>query len=125
VIEHLKRSGSRASSPDNNIGYGIPSFSRAVLLGEGRIDLPESPIGLYPNPVREEQLSLVLNHKYLNKDVAVRFYDLLGKLVHQERILAANTENLLSVPTSSFSKGMYLCLITGKDSPRSIKLLKL
>lgn len=125
VIEHLKRSGSRAESPDNNIGYGIPNFPRAVLLGEGRVDFPESPIGLFPNPVRDEQLSLVLNHKYLNKSVAIRFYDLLGKLVHQENILAANAENLLSVPTSSFSKGMYLCLVTGKDSPRTIKLLKL
>jgi hypothetical protein len=125
VIEHLKRSGSRASTPDNNVGYGIPSFSRAVLLGEGRIDTPDKPIGLYPNPLREEQLSLVLNQKYLNKNVGVRFYDLLGKLVHQENILAANTENLLSVPASSFSKGMYLCLVTGKDSPRTIKLLKL
>ena len=125
VIEHLKKSGSQAANPDNNIGYGIPSFSRAYPLGEGKEIDAGNPVGLYPNPVREEPLSLVLHQKYLNKQVAVRFYDLRGKLVYQEQILAAATDNPLSVPTAQFSKGLYLCTVSGKDSPRTIKLLKL
>jgi serine protease AprX len=131
VIEHLKRSGTRAANPDNNVGYGIPSFTRAVPLGEGKSDQPllfpnPDHLLLSPNPVREEeQLSLSLNPKYLNKQVAVRFYDLLGKLVYQEIIPAAHTEQVLSVPTARFSKGLYLCTVSGKDSPRTIKLLKL
>jgi serine protease AprX len=127
VIEQLKKSGSRYPGPDNNIGYGIPHFIRAMALplGEGNSDFYSKPIGLYPNPVREEPLSLLLNQKYLNKQVAVRFYDLKGKLVHHEQIWAANTENPLSVPTSSFSKGVYLCTVSAKDTRRTIKLLKL
>ena len=125
VIEHLKRSGSGYSDPDNNIGYGIPNFTRTTLLGEDKAGQPQVFVNLHPNPVGEEFLSLVLHQKFLNKEVAVRFYDLLGKLIHEENLYATSTETQLSVPASKLSKGLYLCTISAKDVPRTIKLLKL
>lgn len=112
---------------------GIPAFGSVVLLVtdlttgikkfQKRALLP-IPI-LYPNPLHQEALSIVLQGYDPQEEVLVAIYDLTGRQVYQKTWNVGNApEVTLSVEDQVFSKGIYFVRIsTPHGSDKVAKLL--
>ncbi|WBA43044.1 S8 family serine peptidase [Hymenobacter canadensis] len=124
VISVLQRSASQATSPDNLLGYGIPNAVAAYALANPGAPLsagrPQAVVGqlfVYPNPMKNEELSLEVSEALRGKALHVRFYDARGALVAEQK-LPATTAAVLRLQPGPLAKGMYTCDVTAGDTTR-------
>lgn len=115
----IEKSASHAANPNNEIGYGIPDFSKALLALD--IIIPKQKnidIWVYPNPAKEK-LMLQLQNKITNLNY--KFYDLLGKKVLENSITNPGNEN--SIDISSLQPGVYLLQIAAQNQTITQKII--
>ena len=85
-------------------------------LDNGRID----DIIVYPNPVKNELLKIVLSD-FMNKNINIGFYDIYGKLIFQ-KMIPANHGIEEEIDISILSSGVYLMEIrNGLGDDKTIK----
>lgn len=131
VISFLKRSGTQAANPDNSLGYGIPDFVRAYNLAH-----PDMPLGtgkatglaalnVYPNPTHDSELSLQLPDDLRGTPLQVRFYDVRGALVAEQRLAPTSAASVALTP-GTLKGGVYICTVqAGQTAPRTVRFVQL
>lgn len=126
IYNAIKQSGSRASNPDNFIGWGIPDFITANSLLVGNIDKINysQEISCYPNPFND----FIIAEFNLSStaDTKVRFINYQGQVVRSVNSINLNHgfnkimfDNLETLP-----KGVYFIQISGSYGTLTQKIIK-
>lgn len=76
---------------------GIPGFQQ-----------PEMEFILYPNPANE-RIYVKISSENIIRDKELEIFDIFGNSVYYKKF---NTENILEIPVSFLSAGVYICKIT-------------
>ncbi|WP_418603393.1 S8 family serine peptidase [Hwangdonia sp.] len=117
IMQVVRESGSQFSTPDYQLGYGIPdlwSAFNALSIDDLEND---NNISIYPNPSK----AVVFVKMPSNEDkLTITFFDILGKQVLQRFI--NSTDNKIDIAT--LSKGIYIINATSKNSVKSFKFIK-
>jgi serine protease AprX len=120
----IMRSGDRAANPDNEYGWGLPTFRRIqslVLSIEGDKD---SGISIYPNPVQHS--FLVIEFKTAeqpNEDIRLYILDATGRTlgIHQ---LLAQSNGRYELDVSGLTGGFYYLKIVVPGGQRVHKFIR-
>ena len=123
VIDILRTTASQADSPNNQLGWGIinaeAAIERASSLASSSINTPtkeyalSEEIEVYPNPSRGI-IRLRLQDSFQRSSGWLRVYNVLGQLVHNQRIEPDNpVGTFVTLDTSSFTAGTYFIRYDG------------
>ncbi len=125
VIATLRGTASQATSPDNILGYGIPSFVLAYnsLHPNNPLDTTvaaaEVPLAVYPNP-GAGVLTLVLPADLRGRPLSVRVLDVRGAVVARLQLPAAlGPEAALRLP--ALARGLYNCEVSAGELTRTVR----
>ena len=125
VIDKIRSAGSQAMTPNNELGYGIPNFSAAivdpVLATEEKTT--ESHYQVFPNPIENGSLSIQPIGSRTAEEVEVFVYNSTGQLVLQERY-ASSTDPALSLNMASLGQGVYILHILSSTLSDTVKIIK-
>ncbi len=124
VVDILRRSGSQYATPDNSLGYGIPTFDRASQIVAATIVLattePLAELLVSPNPFTDK---IQLTGLPTNTPVEMMLTDLSGRLVLHQTISGKDAV-VLSTGIPSAVVGLYLLHIQTDTAQKMVKLLK-
>ena len=119
VTAALRQSGSQFSTPDDQLGYGIPNFERAALLAQ-----ESGQLLIYPNPFSEaEPLSVVWGEVETNVPLSATLTDLSGRIVWRRQYDAGGLA-AFALPNLNLSAGMYVMTLVAGDKKRTVRLVK-
>lgn len=116
VTDYLRRSGSQFSTPDNNLGYGIPNFSRPLAVP------PDEALHVYPNPFTSAD-QLTITWTWPGAPVQATLTDLTGRVLQQTLVNAGTASRYTPPPT--LPPGLYHLTLTAGTQRRRLKLLKI
>ncbi|MBX2841327.1 MAG: S8 family serine peptidase [Flammeovirgaceae bacterium] len=110
LLELLKNSGSQASNPDNELGYGIPSFKTIIEnsplgLNEPKDDLEQ--LMVYPNP-NSGVIQLDLPEKVLGKEMNLVLTSIEGKEIYKSRTFPNEALYQIKISEGLKLKGLHL-----------------
>lgn len=101
IMQYVRESGSCASNPNNEIGYGIPDFYAAYASHTSVPDYKPLTIEVYPNPCTD--------HLFINNSkqdiVSVQLFAPNGNIVKQ---LSKTNSGQVSIPMNDLPAGLYL-----------------
>jgi len=119
ILDTLKHTASRASNPNNSIGWGLPNLCAfPVGIFEQKNDLAD--FSVYPNPFNNlitmdlKQVSYRIN--------SVTITDLLGKTILTE--IPKSSESKLSLSTGELSGGVYFVRLNTSAGTMTKKIIK-
>ncbi|MGA0556793.1 S8 family serine peptidase [Larkinella sp. VNQ87] len=119
VIECLRRSGSQFNQPDNQLGYGIPSFERAAAIASESYSLL-----IYPNPFTSaDRLTVQWNEIPVNQSVNAVVTNSAGQVVWRQSYGPDQAMNV-SLQSLSLAPGLYFLTLSSENARRTIKLMK-
>ena len=121
LLELMRQLGSNYNSPNNTIGYGIPTYTRLVTGLEAELS---SGISI-TNPVSEEPVLLRMDEYWQKENALVRLYDASGKLVHSQVLPANQPIHTLSIRPSRLKKGIYLCQVSSSSKNLTLRFVRL
>jgi hypothetical protein len=107
------QSADKYTIADNNYGYGIPDFSRALSVPT----VTENEFLYYPNPAMNSVTFIFSNEK---KEAAVTLYSVPGQKVLEQKLSAENPE--LSI--QSLKSGLYFFTLEGNGICKRGKIIK-
>ncbi len=120
VIERLRRSGDNYDTPDNQRGFGLPSFTEAqevVGLGE---EIVVSDYKIYPNPA-STQISISIGKDRQPQKVIARLYTVAGRMLLDVESIG---QNAVQLDLSNFSAGVYILSIISPAEKRTVRVIK-
>ncbi len=120
IMQLVRESASQYSSPDYNLGYGIPNLQTALNLAlsvtNGNDDKNQD-LKLFPNPTK----GLIRFNIPLNQsELSVTIFNVLGKEILETTV--TNTNNQIDI--TSFSNGLHIARIQSKNISKTIKFIK-
>ena len=122
IREIIKKSSNNYSSPNNEYGYGIPDFEKALdMLNLENCDIfDEKPLFyVYPNP-SNGMVNFNLNY---DVNVIVQVFDMLGKVIYiSDNHNSDMTE--LNAFLSNLDEGVYMIKALGDKNIFTTKLVK-
>jgi subtilisin family serine protease len=126
LIYVLKKSGHQASSPDNLLGYGVPSAVRAEEIIQNEF----APLGtessllkaivLSPNPV-QDNASLSIPQHLIGKMATLSVFGQNGKTLS---ILESRLTAHQPISATNLSAGLYLVKIRIDNQEKALKFVK-
>lgn len=118
----IKKSSSQFDSPDYQLGYGIPNFSKAFEIGAYYSS--SGSFTIYPNPSSSDQeVYLRINEKDVYKKMEVSLIDNLGHLIFTKVFENSYEINWLNLKSSLLLPGCYFVKV--KFSGSNQKTFKL
>ena len=130
VISFLQRSGTRATTPNDEIGYGIPNFGRAYNLANPNAPLaaaapePRHELLIYPNPSKDDELYLQLAVGFQAVPLQVRIFDARGALVAEQQV-APTSAAAVRLQPGLLTKGVFTCTVSNGREQRTVRFVKL
>ncbi len=128
LLSSMKQTGSQASAPDNNLGWGIPNFCTASALLNGLINLgdidEEGIVELFPNPFTSE-----FEIKYYSDSSTsykLEIFDIRGRLVYSNES-SMPKKSIVSIKVGNsmyFATGMYIVKMVTDNKKISKKIIK-
>ncbi len=126
IMFAMRRAGDNYDNPNEQYGYGIPSFERLtqieLILGqnENLVD-KNAQIRIFPNPVAN-YLNIEIDEKLFitNPSLSFQIYNLQGQLILTENL--ETNKNEIQFP--AVSKGIYIVRIEGQNYQGTIKIIK-
>ncbi|RDV14814.1 T9SS C-terminal target domain-containing protein [Pontibacter diazotrophicus] len=122
MIQLLRQIGSRAATPDDSIGYGIPNYASVLTA------LPQLPLqgkAYISNPVKDEPIILALSQDWWRQGVEVQVLDATGKQVYRQSIRSAREEQPLNLQPQQLKAGLYLCRLRSGSRVITLRFVKL
>ncbi|MGB3778007.1 MAG: S8 family serine peptidase, partial [Tunicatimonas sp.] len=125
IIERIRLAGNSSLAPNNELGYGIPTFSAALLVPvPGEEEIREANYRVYPNPIESGKLFVEAKTRDLSFPVDVRIYNSTGQLVTQTRFTSDTFSPTLSLDTSGLGRGVYILHILSPTASDTMKVIK-
>lgn len=123
VIDRIRKSGHRALSPNNEVGFGVPDFTRAmdrtILATYG--SMPKS-FRVFPNPVSSE-LVIEVKPAQSSEGLAVYLYSSTGQLLSQKEPNGYNAP-IITFNFQNFLPGVYIINVVTKNTSEAVKVVK-
>lgn len=119
IMQLIRESGSIYTTPNYQLGYGIPDLDNALkagLIKEEDID-ELSDIILFPNP---SKAFVFIDLPNLNNEASIGFYDVLGKQVLDFNV----NQKKNKIDVLSLSSGLYIVKIESSKNSKTIKFIK-
>ncbi len=125
IVEKIKAAGNQALTPDNELGFGIPDFSRVLeeTLTPVASRQPESYFTVFPNPVEEGKVFIESKSGTYTGALDIVLYSSTGQVVLQKHLPNYNKESL-SIDTETLTQGIYILQVLARDSSDTFKLVK-
>ena len=125
IMDKIRAAGSLAMTPNNELGYGIPTFSATQnpVLATTEEPAAEAHYQVFPNPIESGSLSIKPNTPSGSGAVDVYVYNSTGQLVIQEHFLSSS-DPTLTLNTSSLSQGVYILHILSPAIADTVKVIK-
>lgn len=123
IMDLIREAGSQADAPDNELGYGIPTFSRAYgeITGLENLDNLKGII-IYPNPVVNNLINLKMTNGNDLGNFTFQIVDAQGKEIFFTSVNNIGQSTQIQIP--NLSKGMYLVKVNSVNAAYSSRLLK-
>ncbi len=119
IVGVVRRAGHQSKNPDDQLGYGIPTFERAAALADVFSFTVASP-----NPFTDDDFVTVpLGEIPANQTLDAQLTDLSGRVVWQKTI-AAERVVALSFKQLALPTGIYLLSLTSDGKRKTVRLLK-
>ena len=107
-------SASNATSPDDEIGYGIPNFIAFDNLMQS--DESDQDFIIYPNPVSGSQFIIRANNPDETSEVDIKIFDMNGKIQLKTTLYFSWLNNSQVIDFFTLRKGVYIInLDTGSE----------
>lgn len=126
VVEAIKNSGTTSIAPNNEIGFGVPDFSRAteIVLDTEDETVLNNDFEVYPNPIIEGKLFIAPNHPYPGEVVVVILQNSTGQTVLTETFNHYLGTQPLSLDISGLNPGVYIMQIFSPMLTNTVKLIR-
>ena len=125
IIERIRLAGNSSLAPNNELGYGIPTFSAALLVPvPDEEDIREANYRVYPNPIESGKLFVEAKTRDLSFPVEIRIYNSTGQLVTQTRFTSDTFSPTLSLDASGLSQGVYILHVLSPTASDTMKVIK-
>jgi len=119
ITEALKKTASKADSPDFQYGFGIPNFEKAMAYSSGDTLIA----GLFPNPVSiPGDVKLIIENDLVSNDVQAELFDLTGKKIFAETLSKAEKINQITFPCD-IQRGVYILVLNSQSAHQVIKII--
>lgn len=119
VTASLRRSGSQYTTPNDQLGYGIPNFERAAVIAESYKELLA-----FPNPFSEiEPLAVQWGEIDANTPLNATLIDPMGRVLWNNTYVSAGLASF-TLPNLNLSAGLYFMTLVSGDKKQIIKVLK-
>ena len=126
LMNAVQASGSIATAPDDEIGYGIPDFMAAhniLTVIESYENEPFSDLKLYPNPFTSS-VELVLKSKS-NSPATISIVDMTGRKVFENDYqLESGNNNIQINELETLPSGIYFMRMESAASAVTMKMVK-
>lgn len=126
LMEAIRMSASKAASPDNQLGFGIPHY-RAVVnyLEVTSVDDEENhSLVVYPNPV-QDTFTLAPRKPSMIQLSEVAIVNAQGQVVAVNRLAYSWPDNSYTVNIGSFIPGVYFLTVRIGSRYETYKLIKI
>ncbi len=122
LIDLVRSSASHYGKPNNDIGYGIPNFARAIGLSVPANVLDAEALTVFPNPTHNMvSARLPLAH---TATVQVAIASPMGHLVHRQNLMA--NQGILQIELPSYmAQGVYMLSVAANGVTYVAKFIKL
>lgn len=115
----LRQSGSQFTTPDDALGYGIPSVARATT----QADLFRALLA-YPIPFSDaEPLTISWGELDAGTTLTASLADLTGRIVWQQQVSPPALPALV-LPGVGLAPGLYVLSVAGGSNKRSLRVIK-
>jgi subtilisin family serine protease len=120
LLAAMQQSASQASAPNNQIGYGIPSYPAIVDFFESQ--KVDEPIEIYPNPAGNV-LSIRIRQG-LQEEIRVQLTDVAGRLQLDRTIKITRQYDPIDLDLSPLAAGIYFVKVHRANDSKLIRLVK-
>ncbi len=124
IRELLIKSASKYETPDNKIGYGIPSYKRFVELARNvlAIENYSEKTEVFPNPINDEQaIRIKINGIEVSDNQQIEVFDLNGRRIFEKTVLI----NEFKTNLPKLGTGTYIIKLQIADKIHTKKFIKL
>lgn len=122
LILNLLRSATQYDKPDNNLGYGIPNFSKAYLGEILSISSEEkTEVGIYPNPLTNGQLTIGFG---MSTELDFQVFDVAGRVIYEQVLQRESKDSPFQVDLGKLLPGLYILQLTDGIQVTRTKLIK-
>ena len=123
LLEIIRSSGSLFTTPNNQLGFGIPDLAMALsgTLANNHMDANTMSVSIFPNPSNAFTTIKFTGFNTEKIALTISFVDVLGKRVLV--LKGDNTQNNIDV--SALSPGVYFVKIEAKGIMETLRFLKL
>lgn len=121
LINMIRLTATKGNTPDNNTGYGIPSYPAVKnYLNASRLS---SSVLIYPNPV---STTLQLAFRELpSGPVQLTFFDVLGRVMSDGIADFDWQNNPIEIPVSGLAPGYYILKVQSPGLQTTFRFVKL
>ncbi len=124
IVEAIRRSGSHFYTPNDSVGYGIPSFEKAqFLVTNNQNSQLQNQISLFPNPVVSQNMVLVVPDSWKGEKIKIKLTDLTGKSLWNTEKTIQSVDNLIDFGDLHLARGIYLLQIQTPFFQKTEKLI--
>ena len=121
IIELVKMSADNASSPNNQLGYGVPNYQAAKNIKE--LSMQTENYLVFPNPTNDEMTIMVRNPIEYN-EIVLSIINSSGQLLYKKD-LSFNWLNISNtIDLREFTAGAYILRLTNLNNTESIRVIK-
>ncbi len=118
------RSASNSDNPNNEIGYGVPSYINAVdkevLAVE---DILNGDISIFPNPLTRDHLSISFERPLDNK-LKLTVFDQQGRVVEKLKLKSDLPSGQMEIDFGGFEPAVYLLRLEHDGITKTIRLIR-
>lgn len=104
VLRLIKKSADNFDTPNNQIGYGIPDFDKAMTVSLEEFDFSKVDITIYPQPFTDF-INFEFEGLEANGNVGLKIYDLSSRCVYSWQGLLEDDKFSI---TPNLREGVYL-----------------
>ncbi len=121
IYKAIIASGDKYLKPDNSLGYGIPSFTKAKsYLSYGYL---ENEVSIFPNPVINSEMTILIKEP-IGQLVSITVYDYFGSKILSNKSISDWNENPIRLDVSSLPNGIYVLEIISGTQKVTKKISK-
>ncbi len=124
LLNLIRSAGNSFDNPDNERGYGLPTFTRVT----GEIlevdELLSDEINVFPNPFTDNVVHIKIPENFNSERIEFLIYASDGKLVGKRRVKNPTSNEVIDINVKSKATGVYFLTITTDTFSRKVKLIK-
>jgi serine protease AprX len=125
IRKAIRESGHIASSPNNQMGFGVPDFGKASLSLKKVLDtLTANNIYVFPSPFTEK-ITVKVKGRSSKGNLRWCIYTIQGQKIMEDRQAFSDSSFLFEItPPSNMPKGLYLLQLNNQGYNTTLKIIK-